>query len=330
MKRLVVESLRADTVESRHLVSLAVVREDGMLTHAAGDPELVTYMRSAAKPLQAIPLIEDGAAARFQVTAEELALVCASHSSEADQVRRVRALLERIGLSESDLACGPHRPLWRDFARLSPADRPDGVPRTPLSSNCSGKHVAMLALAKHNGWPTEGYHEAGHPVQQRMRETILEFSGLAPERLATGIDGCGVVTFALPLVNMAQAWIRLVTANQPATRAIVDAMKRHPGLVAGRGRLCTELMRGYPELLAKVGAEGVYAAVRIDGSWALALKVEDGNSQAAMVALVAVLDQLGEQPPPSRTLPHFGQWSITNTRGERVGVMRATGQLAAL
>ena len=352
---LVVESLRGGLVESVHRVSVAVVDADGRLVAAAGNPELPTFVRSAAKPFQALPIVEDGAAERFGVSQEELALICASHNSEPDQVAIVRGLLERIGAAEGDLACGPHRPLSADFALPAPTGARDV--RSPisdvrrgaagagsrdrtsdirhrgggdgrLSSNCSGKHTGMLALARHHGWKTAGYHESTHPVQRRCRESLARWSGLAPESLREGVDGCGVVAFALPLSRLALAYARLVASSEPGPRAIVGAMMGHPALVAGQGRPCTALMEAYPgRLLAKVGAEGVYGAALPERRLGIALKVEDGHTWAAVVALWTTLAQLGLDPPLAERVPQFATIPTLNTRGETVGSLRARGEI---
>jgi len=332
---LIVEAVRGELVESRHRVSVAVTDPEGELLAWAGDPDLVTFLRSAAKPFQALPLIEDGAADRFEVTPEELALACASHSSEPDQVELVRRWLERLGLSEADLACGPHRPLSVDFA-LPEEDGPlvrasssrVEVPRTPVASNCSGKHTGMLALALHHGWPIRGYHQADHPVQRRCKASLAKWTGLAPEAMAEAIDGCAVVTFAVPVRALAAAFARLGAAGDAAAQRVVAAMTGRPDLVAGRGRPCTALMQAYPGgLLAKVGAEGVYGATLLGRGLGIGLKVEDGHTWAAVVALWSVLDQLGLDPPPSERLPRFASLPIRNSRGTVVGTLRAAGTI---
>lgn len=343
----VVEALRGGVVESVHRVSLAVVDADGRLVAGAGDPELQTFIRSAAKPFQALPIVEDGAAARFGMSEEELAMICASHNSEPGQVAIVRGLLERIGGAEEDLACGPHRPLAADFTLPTPPGRQEGQKERGrgrsaassgasrairgnghLASNCSGKHTGMLALARHHGWPTAGYHEATHPVQRRCRESLAHWSGLAPDALAEGVDGCGVVAFALPLSRLALAYARLGASPEPAARAIVGAMMGHPELVAGQGRPCTALMAAYPgRVLAKVGAEGVYGAALPARRLGIGLKVEDGHTWAAVVALWATLGQLGLDPPAAERVPQFATIPLFNTRGETVGRLEARGAI---
>jgi L-asparaginase II len=322
-----VEQTRGATVEVWHDVHVAVVDPSGRLVAGAGDPGLVTFWRSAAKPFQALPLVEDGAADRFGFTSEELALACASHSSEPDQVARVRALLAKIGCAERDLLCGPHPPLSERVARDYETR---GLTLTAVYSNCSGKHAAMLALARHHGWPTASYIRLEHPVQQRCLDVVSHWTDVPRGAIQTAVDGCGVVCFGLPLRSMALAYARLAgaTADGPAPRTaaarIVAAMLRHPDLIAGEGRPCTELMRAHPDrLIAKVGAEGVYCALLVRERLAVALKVSDGHGAAAVLALGAVLAHLGLAPQPAA----LGARPILNTRGEAVGELRVAGEL---
>src|SRR5213592_3127328 len=231
--RVWVENRRGAIVESRHIVHAAVVNGEGQLIAHAGDPDFVTFWRSAAKPFQALPLVEDGVADHFGLGREDLALACASHSSEPAQVALVRDFLKKIGCAERDLLCGPHRPL-SDAVAHDYETR--GVRLTAVHSNCSGKHTGMLALAKHHGWPVEFYTRIEHPVQQRCVKSISEYTDVSASDLGVAVDGCGVACFALPLRQMALAYTRL---DGP----ILEAMTLHPELIAGEGRPCTEMMR---------------------------------------------------------------------------------------
>jgi L-asparaginase II len=323
-----VEETRGRVVEARHRVHAAVLDVEGRLTARAGDPDLVTFWRSGAKPFQALPLARDGAMEHFHVTSEELAVTCASHSAEPRHLELVRSLLARADLSERDLLCGPHPPLSETVAR-DYVKR--GVRLTAIHSNCSGNHAAMLVLARHHEWPVEFYIRPDHPVQRRCLSEVAEWSAVEPQRIATAVDGCGVVCFALPLRAMARAYARLghegndhAEPRGEAAGAIVQAMLRHPELVAGEGRACTELMRAHPgQVLTKAGAAGVYCAVLVQEDVGIALKVEDGNGTAAALAIAALLAELGLRPQPERLVAH----PITNTRGEVVGEMRARGGL---
>ncbi|HXM38857.1 MAG TPA: asparaginase [Gemmatimonadales bacterium] len=309
-----VENRRGTIVESRHQVHVAVVDGAGKLVARAGDPDLVTFWRSAAKPFQALPLVEDGVVGRFGLTRQDLALACASHSSEPAQVALVREFLQKIGCSERDLVCGPHRPLADAVARDYETR---GVRLTAVYSNCSGKHAGMLALAKHHGWPTEFYARIEHPVQQRCLAEASRWCGMATKQIGVAVDGCGVACFAMPLRNMAWAYARL-------EGQILEAMIMHPELIAGEGRPCTDMMRAHPgRVVAKVGAEGVYSALLIRESLGVTLKVEDGHSVASGLAIAAVLAELGLKPQPASLLTR----PILNSRGETVGEMRINGGL---
>lgn len=309
-----IELCRGGVVESRHRVHVAVVDSSGRIVAQAGDPELVTFWRSAAKPFQAQPLVEDGAVERFGLTRQDLALSCASHSSAPDQVALVREFLQRVGCSERDLLCGPHRPLSDAVAKEYETR---GVRLTAVYSNCSGKHTGMLALAKLHGWPTELYARSEHPVQQRCLASISRYTDVSSKDIGVAVDGCGVSCFALPLRNMALAYTRL-------EGPILEAMTLHPELIAGEGRPCTELMRAHPgSVVAKVGAEGIYSALLIREGLGVALKVEDGHSVASALAIATVLAALGLKPQPAALLRR----PITNSRGEPVGEMRVNGGL---
>ena len=340
-----VEQVRGGVVEAVHHVHAAVLDARGRLVARAGDPDLVTFWRSAAKPIQALPLVEDGVADRFAFTSEELALVCASHSSEPGQVARVRELLGKIGCGERDLMCGPHPPLSEQVAR-DYATR--GVRLTAVYSNCSGKHAGMLALARHHGWPTEFYTRPDHPVQLRCLREVSRWTDVPVAAIRTATDGCGVVCFGVALRAMALAYARLSNAEFGMPNAesigevardttltgpfriphsalrIVESMLRHPDLIAGEGRPCTELMRAHPgRVVVKVGAEGVYCALLPRDGLGVAIKVADGHALASALALAAVLEQLGLRPRPAS----LTAWPLLNTRGEPVGELRVNGGL---
>jgi L-asparaginase II len=309
-----IESHRGAILESRHRVHVAVVDASGRLVASAGDADYRTFWRSAAKPFQALPLVEDGVVQTFGLTRQDLALACASHSSERGQVALVREFLQRVGCSERDLMCGPHRPLSDAVAKDYETR---GMRLTAVHSNCSGKHTGMLGLAKHHGWPTEFYARVEHPVQQRCLKAVSEYTDVAAKDVGVAVDGCGVACFALPLRNMALAYTRIPPP-------ILEAMVVHPELIAGEGRPCTEMMRAHPgRVVAKVGAEGVYSAFLIREALGVTLKVEDGQSLASALAIAAVLAELGLKPQPAGLLTK----TITNSRDETVGEMRINGGL---
>jgi len=210
MSRVVVE--RAGLLESAHRVHVAVVDSEGRLSASVGDAERIVFHRSAAKPFQAVPLVDDKVAERFTLTTEELALCCASHSGEPEHEALARSILSKAGLDESDLECGPHLPL--DRAAAEALLRAGGSP-SAIHNNCSGKHAGMLALAVAHGWPTRGYIRRDHPVQVRMVAEMCRWTKLQEDGIGLGQDGCGVVSFATPLARLAGGFARLGGADGP-------------------------------------------------------------------------------------------------------------------
>jgi L-asparaginase II len=290
---------RGEAIESQHRVTYAVSDAEGRLLEAKGDLERAVFPRSAVKPLQALALVESGAADRYAVTGQELALACASHNGEPEHVALVRAWLARLGLEPSALECGAHPPQHAVSAeRLLAAGRPF----ERVHNNCSGKHAGMITLACHLGAPIAGYSRADHPVQRLIAAVLREIAGVA-ELAAPAIDGCGVPTWPLPLGRLATAMARfarphgLPEARAAACARLAAAMAAQPWLVAGTGRLCTEILAAAPDVLVKTGAEGVYAAALPKQGLGLVLKVEDGAGRAAQVALLALLDALGAFGP---------------------------------
>ncbi|RKH04551.1 asparaginase [Corallococcus sp. CA047B] len=328
MSTFVIESTRSGFVESFHVVSVAVVSAESTLVAAAGDPDRVTFWRSAAKPFQSLPLVQDGAADRYGFGPRELALACASHSSEPVHRALAMQMLRASGCEENQLACGPHPSLSQTVAEEALRA---GVALTPRWNNCSGKHAGMLALARHHGWDPKGYASAGHPVQERIQDEIAKWTGLPRDALVKGVDGCLAVCFGLPLRAMATAWARFGISEDPSARRLREAMLAHPELVAGRGRACTELMTAFQgEAVVKIGAEGVYCAALPRARLGVALKVEDGDARCAAPALLTVLRFVAEQqgiPLPMAGLEHHAEPRLFNTRGEVVGSLRAAGSL---
>jgi L-asparaginase II len=322
---------RAGTVESRHRVHVAVVDADDTLRAWSGDADLTTFWRSAAKPFQALPIVDDGAFERFGLTPEELALCCGSHAGTAAHVRTAQSLLARIGCSAEALACGAHQPFDADARR---ALGEQGLEPVRLHNNCSGKHAGMLALARARGWDPEGYHLPEHPVQARILEEVARWTRMPAEAIGVGTDGCGVVCFALPLRRMALAFAALAAAarsGEPAPAAVVGAMTAHPEMVAGPGRICTELARVTEgRLFAKVGAEGVYCVGVPGAELGIALKVEDGSERAVAPAVAGVLRELDLiSEDDFGALHRYVFRELSNSRGEVVGEVRPVIRLRA-
>ena len=288
-----VEVVRGALVESVHQVHVAVVNAEGELRAYAGDPERVTFFRSAAKPFQALPLVDDGAVDRFGLTEEELAVCIGSHSGTARHVAATESILRKAGAEAEVLACGPHVPFDADTAReLAEA----GLEPLRLHNNCSGKHAGMMALARVRGWDPQGYQRAEHPVQARILTELSRWTRLPEEAIGLGVDGCGVVCFALPLRQMALAYASLAAAarrGEPGPARVVGAMAAYPEMVAGEGRICTELMRRTEgRVFAKIGAEGVYCVGVPGAELGITIKVEDGATRAVAPAILGVLREL--------------------------------------
>jgi L-asparaginase II len=292
---IVVEVRRNGIVEAVHRVHAVAVRA-GAVVAVAGDPQLTCFMRSASKPLQALPLVR----ARDDLPDDEVAIACASHRDTPEQIAAVRALLARAEVAEDDLELGVQ----------------EGRPPQPIHNNCSGNHAGMLALCGARGWPTQGYRLPEHPVQEACRDVHAEAAELEPGEMPTGTDGCGIVTFALTLERMARAYSRL--ESLPGAERVATAMRARPGLVGGPDGVDHLLMHAAPGWLAKGGAEGLLCAAGPDGL-GVALKSEDGTSRAHAPALAAFLGPLGVD------LPALAEPPVLNTRGERVGEVAAAG-----
>lgn len=319
-----VEVTRGAIVESSHLIHAAVVDADGRLRAEVGDPDLVTYFRSGAKPFQALPLVEDGAVDRFGLTLEELALACGSHSGEGRHLEVAVAMLQKIGVEAEALACGSHAPFHGDSRRaLAEA----GLEPGRLHNNCSGKHIGMLALARSRGWDVHGYERPEHPVQGRILSEISRWSGIPMEGIGLGVDGCSAVTFAMPLRQMAFSYAQLAAAAREGKRSatyVVGAMTNYPEMVAGEKRLCTDLMEvAAGRLFAKVGAEGLYFVGVPGAELGVAVKVQDGSGRAVAPAILTVLRQLDLiSEDDFGTLHHYAFPELLNAAGEVVGQIR--------
>lgn len=296
--------------------SVVALRPDGSLALGLGDLLRPVFGRSANKPLQAVGMLECGWEPADE---QELALGAASHSGQPMHLAVVRRILGE--LSEGALACPEQLPM--DEAQAHAVLRAGGGP-SRLQMNCSGKHAAMLATCRARGWPTNGYLDTASPLQAALTATIGRLAGEPVRHVA--VDGCGAPQHALTLPGLARAFSRLVLAGAGTPeRRTADAVRAHPELVAGTGRDVTVLMQGLPGLLAKDGAEGVYAAALADGS-AVALKIDDGTARARVPVLVAALRALGARGDVLEelaVLPVLGG-------GRQVGEVRVAGSLARL
>jgi L-asparaginase II len=323
-------AFRGGHPENVHHGSLAVVDAQGRLLASVGDVRAPLFTRSALKPFQAMPLIAR-AADRLNLDDADVALLCASHSGEPMHVERAASLLARIGASESALACGTHVPFF--FGATGRTPEP-GARFSRLHHNCSGKHTGMLLLADSLGAPLADYLDPSHPVQQEIARSVGHFTGVPPDQLVRGIDGCSAPNFAVPLLALAHGFARL-TLTEPdpvygdAPLRIARAMSRHPELVSGRGRNDLALMRaGRGDWVSKVGADGVQALASFSRGIGIAAKVSDGQLTPLMVAFVSALEQLGWLDDESRAaLASLIPPPLKNAAGIEVGEMRAVLKL---
>src|SRR5215210_2705461 len=233
---------RGNAVESYHRIHAAVVADSDMLLAEAGDPRMLTYWRSAAKPFQVMPFLASGGFDDLRWADEELAIACGSHGGEPEHIALIEKMLGAVGLEEGDLACGPHEPLSARGAKIL---REAGLRATRVHNNCSGKHTAMLAFANSSGWPIAGYEQIDHPVQQAILNHVALWADMRPSQIELAVDGCGAVVFGLPLDRMARAYARLACASrrgEEIAHRVVNAMTSNPFLVGGTERFDSVLM----------------------------------------------------------------------------------------
>jgi L-asparaginase II len=340
---------RGEQLESVHRGSIAVVDSRGVLLAYAGDPGLRSCLRSAAKPFQAIPLLEYGGVDEFDLTGEEIALTCASHGGEPLHVATAAALLRKGELDEEDLLCGAHWP----YDEKAAADlRAAGESPTPLHNNCSGKHAGMLLATQLMDVPSARYIDPEHPLQVVMRETLADFAQLAPEDIPIAIDGCGVPAFFLSLHRAALAYARLVTVSEhdrygESAAHVVEAMTTFPHYVAGSWSMTSPLMTAFGgDLLAKEGAEGFYTmglapplaaeltgrlGLADDAAVGIALKIDDGSMERGRnPAILRILELLGLDLSARPALERFRSTALHNHMGTHVGEVRAEFELEVL
>ena len=329
---------RGDVVENTHIAHVAVVDKDGRLLYASGDPSRVTLVRSAAKPAQALAVVETGALERFGFDNADLALMCGSHSSEKRHIERARGMLAKAQASEADLRCGGHPP-------ISDAGYPEWIRRDfvpgAVCSNCSGKHAGMLAGARAIGAALADYHLPEHPLQRLVKRTVAQACDLPDEGVQWAIDGCNLPTPAFPLDRLARLYMKLARAadgqaspgsqSNEALAHISRAMTTHPEMVAGEGRFCTALMQAHRgALVGKVGADASYAiGVRASaqtaklgaqGALGIAVKVEDGDSSILYAIVSDLLTKLGIGDEETHSaLDPFRLQTMRNTVGLKTG-----------
>lgn len=326
--KILAKVIRGTTVESVHRGHLIAIDGVGRVIVSAGDPKTVTFFRSAAKPFQAIPFITSGAADTFGFSEEEIALACASHSGEPRHVRIAQLMLDRCGLTESHLRCGAHLPFnEKESERMLRA----GEFPTQLHNNCSGKHAAMLAFAKHIDADLPTYDSFDHPIQQSILKTVAAFAEMAEKKISLAVDGCAAPNFALPVSAMARSFLNLVSPPdsfhnevRSAAARVVSAMTKFPELIGGTDRLDTMLMQAAEgRIISKVGADGVWLCgvlpcEKHPSGAAIALKIEDGDDKRARPVVAAeILRQFGILL--KEDLADLSPMPIKNRRGDVVG-----------
>lgn len=327
-----VEVTRGQLVESRHRGLAVVVDAEGKILFSAGDIEAGVFPRSACKAMQALPLVESGAADAYGFGNRELALACSSHSGEPDHVATAAAMLKAAGRDERILECGAHwsshQPVLIDQART--LDKPNA-----LHNNCSGKHSGFVCTCVHTGEDPRGYAGFDHPLQQAIRAIMSDLTGAVLSRDNCGTDGCSIPTYAVPLIGLARGFGKLATGRglEPiraaAARRLIDACMAEPFYVAGTKRFCTKLMQVAPgKIFAKTGAEGVFCAILPEKGLSFAVKCEDGATRAAEAMIAALLarhfEKDSEEQAALMKLAHHG---MTNWNGLAVGTVRTTDVL---
>jgi L-asparaginase II len=316
---VIAEVTRGGIVESRHTGSFAVVGGDGKLIQSAGDIDTPVFPRSAIKAFQCVPVIESGAADRFGFTEEEIALACSSHNGEPEHVSVARAMLRKVNTDESHYECGAH---WPYEMKAQHEIVRSGTGPLQVHNNCSGKHAGMLALANQLGANSKDYVKIDHPVQQAIAQAIAQYCDVDIKSLTWGIDGCSVPTWAFPLRNMALGFARLTDSAEG--QRIIDAVRKHPFMVAGTGRFDTNLMQAVPRAFVKTGAEGVYCGCIPHAHVGIALKCDDGAGRAAETAMASLLASLDVWTSEEKEkLQSFTHVDMTNWRNIHVGDVHA-------
>ena len=332
---ILVEVTRGGFVESRHRGAIAIVDGAGKVVHSVGDIEQPVFPRSAIKLIQALPLVESGAADAYKFSNEALALACASHNAEKSQVDTAATMLAAAGLDDGALECGPQPP--RKEAELA-AYYKSGATARRIDNNCSGKHAGMLAFARHSGIDHHGYSKREHDVQRAVGAALEEMTGASLADAPCGVDGCSIPTCALPLHQLARGFARIATQQglapkrAQAVRKLMDACFAAPFMVAGTGRFCTDIMGALPgRAFVKTGAEGVFCAAFPELGLGVALKCDDGISRASETMMAHVIaDSLSlSDVERAKIAPRLAP-QIANWVGDKVGEVRAVSDFAAL
>lgn len=332
MSEILLHVTRGNIVENIHRGDIAVVNYKKELVSSVGNPYKKTFMRSCAKPIQALPVIESGAAKSFGINQKELAVICSSHYAEQFHIEAVSSILHKLGLHQDALLCGPTYSIKEEVTQSMCKA---GYEKQRIYNNCSGKHAGMLAVSTKEGYDLSTYHQVEHPLQQIMLQTISDVCEVEKENIGIGIDGCGVPVVELPLFNMALSFAKLSHSSvfeenrKNAVDSIVAAMTKFPEMVAGTGGFCTELMRNTNgKLIGKLGADSVYCIGILDYGIGIAVKVEDGNMMVLSSVVIEVLKQLGYLDQQELTdLRKFHLKETINSLNQKVGEIQPVFQM---
>lgn len=322
-----VEIFRSDIVESVHRGSIAVVDSKGTLLYELGDTEHKTFFRSTAKPFIAIAALETGIMEKYGLDLREVALMSSSHSGDMEHIETVKGIMRKANIGQEEIKCGAHEPISKDA--LKQLLREGGEPSS-LHCNCSGKHAGLIAASKAQGMTTHDYLTNQQGIQEKIDGVISDFTGVKKDDITKGTDGCALTVHAVPLRNIALAYTNLCNKEfmngkySKSQNYILSAMTMYPEMVAGKGRLDTELMKNFGDrIVCKAGAEGMYCVGILNMSAAIALKIEDGNARATGPVIIETLLQLGiiNEEEAEKVIHHWKP-DIKNHRGEKVGHTR--------
>ena len=328
---VVVERTRGNTVESFHRGSICLVNDLGDIAFQTGSNEQLSFTRSALKPFQALPIVESGAMDAMGIELNEIAIACGSHNGENEHITAVKSLLEKSGLSEKDLKCGPQMPTGRiprkELRNTFQAPR-------DIHNNCSGKHAGFLALCVHMGWSTQNYLDYDHPCQKLQRKTCAEMFELDESSLVVGEDGCSAPNYATTLYQQAIGYKNLISNNgmmesrKNACKTVVQAMSQFPLLVAGRDRYCTELIEASnAQVIGKTGADGVFCMAFPALGLAASIKIDDGKMGPQYLVAQALISALSVDVSNDEKLYKYVNPAIRNWNRHEVGVERISPTL---
>ncbi len=327
MSEILLKVTRGGRTENIHCGDIAVVDYNKKLIKYVGNPYKRTFIRSSAKPLQAMAVVESGAYEAYGLNPSELAVMCSSHYAEPFHIDAVSSIFSKIGLTEDSLLLGKTYSLNEEVTQtLCRA----GKNKQRIFNNCSGKHAGMLAISEHKKYDLKTYDLLDHPVQQMMLETVADLSEIKTDDIGIGTDGCGVPVFELPLFNMALSYAKLANTSvlegsrKKAADLVVKSMKSYPQMVAGTGGFCSELMaQSNGKVIGKLGAEAVYCVGLLEKGIGIAVKIEDGNVKVLSSVVMEVLKQLDVlDVAEMKALESFHIKENINTKNEKVGEIR--------